>query len=110
MTSPVPTSQTDRYTFDEASSRNRTSPVPTPHNRGGSDEPKSWNGAGTRARSFANVVLVSAGAAAAYVVLANPKRRRIARRLVRMWLGASVPVYLLAEAGRAWVEAGQEDG
>jgi hypothetical protein len=86
MTSPVPTSQTDRYTFDEARSRNGTS---------------------TTARSFANVVLVAAGAAAAYVVLSNPRGRRIARRLVRMWLGASVPVYLLAEAGRAWVEAGR---
>jgi hypothetical protein len=61
----------------------------------------------TTARSFANVVLVAAGAAAAYVVLSNPKGRRIARRLVRMWLGASVPVYLLSEAGRAWVEAGR---
>ena len=65
----------------------------------------------TTARSIANVVLVSAGAAAAYAVLSNPKGRRIAGRLLRTWLGASVPMYLLAEAGRAWVEAGRpEDG
>jgi hypothetical protein len=86
MTSPVPTSRTDRYTFDEARSRNGTS---------------------TTARTVANVVLLTAGAAAAYAVLSNPKGRRIARRLMRMWLGASVPMYLLAEAGRAWVEAGR---
>ena len=61
----------------------------------------------TTARSIANVVLVAAGAAAAYAVLSNPRGRRIARRLLRTWLGASVPVYLLAEAGRAWVEAGR---
>jgi hypothetical protein len=86
MASPVPASRTDRYTFDEARSRNGTS---------------------TTARTVANVVLLTAGAAAAYAVLSNPKGRRIARRLVRMWLGASVPMYLLAEAGRAWVEAGR---
>jgi hypothetical protein len=61
----------------------------------------------TTARSIANVVLVSAGAVAAYAVLSNPKGRRIARRLLRTWLGASVPMYLLAEAGRAWVETGR---
>ena len=61
----------------------------------------------TTARSIANVVLVAAGAAAAYAVLSNPRGRRVARRLVRAWLGASVPMYLLAETGRAWVEAGR---
>ena len=61
----------------------------------------------TTARTIANVVLVSAGAAAAYVVLSDPRGRRIARRLLRVWLGASVPMYLLAETGRAWVEAGR---
>ncbi len=56
-----------------------------------------------RARTVANVLLVSAGAAAAYVVLTNPPLRRLALRGVRIWLGASVPGYLLAEVGRAWV-------
>jgi hypothetical protein len=61
----------------------------------------------TTARTVANVVLVSAGVAAACVVLSSPRGRRIARRVVRNWLGASVPMYLLAEAGRAWVETGR---
>ncbi len=61
----------------------------------------------TTARNVANVVLVSAGLAAACVVLSNRKGRRIARQIVRNWLGASVPMYLLAEAGRAWVETGR---
>jgi hypothetical protein len=61
----------------------------------------------TTARTIANVVLVSAGAAAAYVVLSDPRGRRIAQRLLRVWLGASLPMYLLAETGRAWVEAGR---
>ena len=59
----------------------------------------------TTARTLANVVLVSAGAAAAWVVLSNPRGRRIAARLVRAWLGASVPVYLLTETGRAWMQS-----
>lgn len=61
----------------------------------------------TTARTVANVVLVSAGAAAAYLVLSNPRGRRVGRRLLRAWLGASVPLYLLAETGRAWVQSGR---
>jgi hypothetical protein len=86
VTSPVPTAPADRHVFDES---------------------RSWNGAGTRARTIANVVLIAAGVAAACVVLANPRARRVAQRVVRNWLGASVPMYLLAEAGRAWVETGR---
>ena len=86
MTGPVPTGRADRQTFDEVRGRNGTS---------------------TTARTVANVVLFAAGAAAAYAVLSNPKGRRIAQRLLRTWLGASVPMYLLAEAGRAWVETGR---
>lgn len=59
----------------------------------------------TAARAVANVVLVSAGAAAAYVVVTTPSLRRLAIGATRMWLGASVPAYLLMEAGRAWVES-----
>ena len=61
----------------------------------------------TTARTVANVVLVSAGAAAAYFVLSKPQGRRAARRLLRTWLGASVPLYLLTETGRAWVQSGR---
>ena len=58
-----------------------------------------------QARTAANLVLVSAGLAAAFVVLTNPPLRRLASRASRIWLGASVPVYLMNEARRAWLES-----
>ncbi len=57
------------------------------------------------ARTAANVVLASAGVAAAYVVLTTPPLRRFALRATRVWLGASIPVYLAREVRRAWVES-----
>jgi hypothetical protein len=57
------------------------------------------------ARTVANVVLVSAGVAAAYVVMTTPPLRRLAIRATRLWLGASVPLYLLEQTRRAWVES-----
>jgi hypothetical protein len=59
------------------------------------------------ARTAANVVLMSAGAAAAYVILTKPRLRRLAFQLVRFWLGASVPVFLLNQARESWVESGR---
>jgi hypothetical protein len=59
------------------------------------------------ARTAANLVLAAAGAAAAYVVITTPPLRRAAERAVRIWLGASIPVYLLEEAGRAWIQSEQ---
>jgi hypothetical protein len=59
------------------------------------------------ARVVANVVIVSAGVAAAYVVFTTPPLRRLARIAGRRWLGASVPMYLLTQVGRAWSESGQ---
>ena len=59
------------------------------------------------ARTVANVVLVAAGAAAAYVVLTRRPLRRFVLRAVRLWLGASVPVYLVNEARQAWVDSGR---
>jgi hypothetical protein len=59
-----------------------------------------------QARTVANVVLVAAGVAAAYVVLKNPPLRRFALRGAELWLGASLPVYLVATTRRAWVESG----
>jgi len=56
----------------------------------------------TTARTLANVVLVSAGVAAAYLVITKPPVRRMARLALRAWLGATVPAYLLVEARRAW--------
>jgi hypothetical protein len=57
------------------------------------------------ARTVANVVLVSAGVAAAFVVVTTPPLRRLAMRGTRLWLGASVPGYLLHLTRRAWVES-----
>ena len=59
------------------------------------------------ARTVANVILVSAGVAAAYLVITTPPLRRVARRAIKLWLGASVPVYLATEAREAWVESGR---
>lgn len=57
----------------------------------------------TTARTVANVVLAAAAVAAAYVVLTTPSLRRVADRATRVWLGASVPAYLLREVRDAWV-------
>jgi hypothetical protein len=59
------------------------------------------------ARTVANVLLAAAGVAAAYVVITTPPLRRLAARGIRLWLGASVPVFLITEAGRAWQESGR---
>jgi hypothetical protein len=55
------------------------------------------------ARTTANVVLAAAGLAAAYVVVTTPPLRRLARGALRVWLGASVPMFLLTETRRAWM-------
>jgi hypothetical protein len=60
---------------------------------------------GATARRVANVALISTGVAAAYVVVTTPPLRRLALRGTEWWLGASVPVYLLYLAGRAWTES-----
>jgi hypothetical protein len=59
------------------------------------------------ARSVANVVLVSAGIAAAYVIITRPPLRRLAANGLRLWLGASVPVYLANQVRQAWVQSAQ---
>ncbi|HMF96850.1 MAG TPA: hypothetical protein VKE96_21270 [Vicinamibacterales bacterium] len=59
------------------------------------------------ARIVANVVIASAGVAAAYVVLTTPPLRRLATRAVRIWLGMSVPAFLFEATRRAWVESGR---
>ena len=57
------------------------------------------------ARTISYAVVASAGAAAAYVVITTPPLRRLALRAARLWLGASIPVYLAREVRRAWVES-----
>jgi len=59
------------------------------------------------ARTASTAILISTGAVAAYVVLTTPPLRRLAFLGVRLWLGASVPAYLLSEVGRSWAEAGK---
>lgn len=59
------------------------------------------------ARTVANVVVVSAGVAAAYVVLTTPPLRRMVFRGLQMYLGASVPGYLMNEVRGAWTESGR---
>jgi hypothetical protein len=61
----------------------------------------------TNARTVANVVLASAGVAAAYVIITTPPLRRVALRVARIWLGASIPVYLANQVREAWVESGR---
>jgi hypothetical protein len=58
------------------------------------------------ARTVANVVLASAGVAAAYVVFSTPSLRRYALQGARMWLRA-VPGFLISQTRQAWVESGR---
>jgi hypothetical protein len=58
-------------------------------------------------RQLANAVLITAGVAAAYVVLTKPPLRRLALTGIRWWLGGSIPVYLVHEIRRAWIESGR---
>ncbi len=57
------------------------------------------------ARTTANVVVATVGVAAAYVVLTTPSLRRLARGGLRLWLGTTVPEYMLYEVGRAWMQS-----
>jgi hypothetical protein len=57
------------------------------------------------ARTVANIMVVSAGAAAAYVILTTPPLRRFALRATRAWLGASLPIFLVNEVRKAWAES-----
>jgi hypothetical protein len=54
------------------------------------------------ARTVANLVLISAGVVAAYVVITTPPLRRLAVRGLQLWLGASVPGYMTDQVRQAW--------
>ena len=54
------------------------------------------------AQTVANLVLMSAGAAAAYAVWTRPRLRRLAWNATRLWLGAGVPAYVLSQVHQAW--------
>jgi hypothetical protein len=60
----------------------------------------------TTGRAVANVILASAGVAAAYVVLTRPPLRRLLFRAMGIWLGGSVPAYLAAQTREAWAASG----
>jgi hypothetical protein len=59
------------------------------------------------ARTVANVVLASAGVAAAYVIWTTPSLRRLAVRGLQLWLGSSVPGYLTDQTRQAWAASGR---
>ena len=61
------------------------------------------------ARAVANVILVSAGVAAAGAVLASPPLRRLAGQTVRWWLGASIPAFLIGQIVEAWTQSSRTD-
>jgi hypothetical protein len=56
-------------------------------------------------RAVADVLLLSAGIAAVYLIATKPRVRRVARIALRAWLGMSVPAFLLTTARRAWIES-----
>jgi hypothetical protein len=62
------------------------------------------------ARTVANVVLISAGLAAAYVVITTPPLRRLALRGVYLWLGTSIPGYMTNQVRQAWLESARPSG
>jgi hypothetical protein len=59
------------------------------------------------ARRTANAVIGLLGVATACVVLTTPSLRRLAVRAARIWLGATVPIFLLNQAREAWVQSGR---
>jgi hypothetical protein len=62
-----------------------------------------------QARGVADAILVSAGVAAAVVIMTNPRLRRAVLDATHWWLGGrSIGGYLAAEAGRAWAESGRD--
>jgi hypothetical protein len=60
-----------------------------------------------RARTAANVALGLGCVAAAFVVVTTPPLRRLALRATRVWLGATVPVFLLNQVREAWAQSGR---
>ena len=62
-----------------------------------------------QARRVANAIIASAGVALAFVVVTNPRLRRIAWGATFAWLGGqNVGGYLATQAGRAWAESGRD--
>ncbi len=62
------------------------------------------------ARRVANVILGAAALGAAYVVATNPRLRRLAWRLARTALTATLPAWIGKEVHQAWTESGRGTG
>ena len=58
------------------------------------------------AETAADLILVAVGVAAAVVVITTPPLRRLALGGLRVWLGASIPLFLTTLVARAWAESG----
>jgi hypothetical protein len=56
-------------------------------------------------RIAANMLLVSAGAAAAYIIVTKPPLRRLAGRMSRFWLAFWASTYVADQVLQAWLEA-----
>lgn len=87
-----------------------TSASPSRHGRGvgdpGSPPHRGYSvGDDGAARTAAHLILSAVGVTAAVIVMTTPPLRRLATRATRVWLGASLPEYLVGEARRAWSES-----
>lgn len=56
------------------------------------------------ARTAANLTVAGAAIAAACLIVTTPRLRRLASTAIRVWLGASLPVYVIREVRGAWAE------
>ncbi|HSL20853.1 MAG TPA: hypothetical protein VK886_04915 [Vicinamibacterales bacterium] len=59
------------------------------------------------ATRVANVVMIAAAGAAAWVVLRDPRRRRGAARLLKALAAGPLPAWFVRELRTAWEESGQ---
>jgi len=55
-----------------------------------------------QARTISNVVLASAGVAAAYVIFTTPPLRRVLLAAATRWLGTDPAAYLIGQVRGAW--------
>jgi hypothetical protein len=58
-----------------------------------------------QARTTANVLMIGAAAGTAYVLMRDPKLRRLVWQLARTYVRGPLAVWVLAEVRRAWHES-----
>lgn len=61
------------------------------------------------ATAVADVVLLAAAGAAAWVILRDPRLRGLALRLLRTLVATTIPAYLAREVRTAWEASGQRN-